>query len=441
VPAPDFFPPDQLYAVFRQHPIIVTDSRRVIPGCIYFALKGERFDGNRFAPQAIADGASYAVIDDPSVGTDPPYLLVQDTLRTLQELGRLHRRQFDCPVLAITGSNGKTTTKELVFSVLASHYETHATTGNLNNHIGVPLTLLAMPPNTEIAVIEMGANHPGEIAELCRIAEPTHGIITNVGKAHLEGFGSFEGVKQTKAELYRFVESQQGCVFVNGDEPFLDAMAGPYQRKLVYRQTALLAADQPYAFLCQREEPFLRVAFLDANGTVLTADTHLFGRHNFQNVMTAIAVGKYFKVPDTRIADSLSAYIPNNNRSQWVSFHDNTFLMDAYNANPTSMRHALLAFAKVKADRKVAILGAMLELGSYAPLEHLDIARLASSLGFHQVLFVGEGFRQAALELQAPFFQNTADLAHWFRQQHFKETSFLVKGSRSIGLERMLDLP
>ena len=412
-----------------------------MPGCLFFALKGDRFDGNRFARQAVADGAAFAVIDDPSLHTSSAFLLVPDTLRTLQDLARHHRRQFDFPVLAITGSNGKTTTKELVHAVLSSHYPTHATTGNLNNHIGVPLTLLAMPPDTEIAVVEMGANHPGEIDELCRIAEPTHGVITNVGKAHLEGFGGFEGVKRTKAELYRFVENQQGCIFVNGDEPFLDAMAGPYPRKLVYRQTRLLSADQPYAFELLSEEPFLRVAFPTAQGPALSADTHLVGLHNFQNVMTAVAVGKYFKVPDHLIAAALAAYVPRNNRSQWVSFQENTFLMDAYNANPTSMRQALLAFARIQAPRKVAILGAMLELGPYAPAEHLDVARFAASLGFQQLLFVGDGFRQAARELEAPFFEQTADLTHWFRQQHFRETCFLVKGSRSIGLERMLDLP
>jgi UDP-N-acetylmuramoyl-tripeptide--D-alanyl-D-alanine ligase len=342
--------------------------------------------------------------------------------------------------LAITGSNGKTTTKELISAVLASHYPTHFTKGNLNNHIGVPLTLLAMPTETEVAVVEMGANHPGDIDFLCRIAEPTHGLITNVGKAHLEGFGGFEGVKQTKSELYRFLAERHGLVFINQDEPFLTELAAGNRLRLFYTKSEAPNPDTvPFEVKLVAEEPFLEVAFLDEGGQLVHAKSQLIGLYNFNNLMTAVVIGKYFKVPSAKLIAALENYVPSNNRSQLKTIGTNHYILDAYNANPTSMRMAIQAFAKMPAERKVAILGAMRELGIYSEEEHSAIAELATESGFGQVVLVGEEFEDAAQRTGAVFFQNTATLKDWYRQQAFGHTHFLIKGSRSIGLEAMLE--
>ena len=430
-----------LYELYRSHPKVVTDSRQVAPGCLFFALKGEKFDGNAFAAAALKAGAACAVIDDAQYKTSDRLLLVEDVLSTLQELSQHHRRQFDIPVIAITGSNGKTTTKELVNCVLSSHYPAHCTKGNLNNHIGVPLTLLAMPPKTEIAIIEMGANHPGEIDFLCRIAEPTHGLITNVGKAHLEGFGGFEGVKRTKSELYRFLEGRNGLLFINADEPYLPALAGTARKKLFYgrSQEPGTGVDAPFGVRLESEDPFVEVSFATEQGDNVLVRSHLTGRHNFQNIMTAIALGKYFKVPDEKIKVAIEGYVPSNNRSQWLTVGANTYLLDAYNANPTSMRYALEAFSRHRADKKLAILGAMLELGEYSEAEHLEIAHYAREQGFESLVLVGKEFESAAATTGALFFQNTEALKAWFHEQHFSGVHVLVKGSRSIGLERLLE--
>ncbi len=431
---------EALYEIFKRHPKIITDSRKVEQGSLFFALKGEKFNGNEFAEQALKAGAAYAVIDESDFKTDDRLLLVDDVLTTLQDLARHHRRQFNIPVIAITGSNGKTTTKELVSNVLASHYPAHFTKGNLNNHIGVPLTLLAMPEKTEVAIIEMGANHPGEIDFLCHIAEPTHGLITNVGKAHLEGFGGFEGVKKTKSELYRFLAERGGMVFINMDEPHLSELAQGNKLKLFYHQSdSPSMANTPFEVKLVAEEPFLEVAFLTEKGELVKAASNLIGQYNFNNIMTAIVAGKYFKVPAAKIKATIESYVPSNNRSQLVTAGSNTFILDAYNANPTSMKNALLAFGKMKAGRKIAILGAMLELGEYSKHEHLEIATLALSCGLEQLILVGKEFRQAAEETDALFFENTADLRAWFKQQNFSDVHFLIKGSRSIGLEKILE--
>lgn len=420
---------------------MVTDSRQVAPGCLFFALRGDKFDGNAFASAALEAGAAYAVIDDAQCQASDRLLLVKDVLSTLQELSRHHRRQFNIPVIAITGSNGKTTTKELVNCVLSSQYSAHCTKGNLNNHIGVPLTLLAMPPKTEIAIIEMGANHPGEIDFLCRIAEPTHGLITNVGKAHLEGFGGFEGVKRTKSELYRFLDGCNGLLFVNADEPYLPALAETARRKLFYGRVreGETGVDAPFGVRLESEDPFVVASFPTARGETVRVHSHLVGYHNFQNIMTAIALGKFFSVPDEKIKEAIEGYVPSNNRSQWLTLGTNTFLLDAYNANPTSMKHALEAFSRHRAGRKLAVLGAMLELGEYSDAEHLDIARFAREQAFESLVLVGKEFERAAADTGALFFQNTEALKAWFQQQHFSGVHVLVKGSRSIGLERLLE--
>ncbi|MCF8245610.1 MAG: UDP-N-acetylmuramoyl-tripeptide--D-alanyl-D-alanine ligase [Saprospiraceae bacterium] len=429
-----------IYQIFKKHPTIVTDSRKVVPGCLFFALKGERFNGNDYAAHAVDEGAACAIVDEPVELPTGSYIQVDDVLTTLQHLATHHRRQFNIPVLAITGSNGKTTTKELVSAVLSSHYPTHYTKGNLNNHIGVSLTLLAMPAKTEVAVVEMGANHLGEIDFLCRIAEPTHGLITNVGKAHLEGFGGFEGVKQTKSELYRYLAERNGLVFINMDEPYLTGLAEGNRLKLFYKKSESPdEANVPFEVRLVAEEPFVRVAFLDENGQLAVAKSQLIGRYNFNNIMTAVVIGKYFKVPAEKIVAAIESYVPSNNRSQLKTIGTNTFILDAYNANPTSMRTAINAFSKMAARHKVAILGAMKELGKYSDEEHLAVAVLASGSGFDQVVLVGEEFRRAAGATDAVFFENTAQLKDWYASKVFKETHFLIKGSRSVGLEGMLE--
>ncbi len=431
---------ESIYQLFKQHPNIVTDSRKVLPGCLFFALKGERFNGNDFAAQAIADGAAFAIVDEAVEVPAGKSIQVEDVLTTLQHLATHHRRQFNIPVLAITGSNGKTTTKELVSAVLASHYPTHFTKGNFNNHIGVALTLLAMPLKTEIAVIEMGANHPGEIDFLCRIAEPTHGLITNVGKAHLEGFGGFEGVKRTKSELYRYLTEQNGLVFINADEPHLTALASGNRLRLFYQQSENPdPANVPFEVKLVTDVPFLEVAFLGENGQLTHVKSQLIGQYNFNNIMTAVVIGKYFKVPAEKIKAAIESYLPSNNRSQLKTIGTNTFILDAYNANPTSMKTAVVSFSTMPAKHKVAILGAMKEMGQYSDEEHLAMAELATCSGFDSVVLVGEEFRQAAEKTGAIFFEDTVQLKTWFNDLQFSNTHFLVKGSRSVGLERIAE--
>lgn len=433
-----------LYDLFRRHPIVCTDSRQITPGCIFFALKGERFNGNAFAAKALELGAVYAIIDEPAFQTDPRCLLTPDTLQALQELATLHRRHFDIPLIAIGGSNGKTTTKELVAAVLSSQYPCHFTKGNLNNQIGLPLTLLAMPPETEVAVIEMGANKPGDMTELCQIAEPTHGLLTNIGKEHLEGFGSLEGVKKSEGELYDYLRQHKGWAFVNGSEKYLKTMSRQLKRRLLYLETNQLEV-QPEHILVQRlhPTPFVQAAFLDENDRRITVQSQLVGRHNFFNIMTAIALGLYFKVPGEKIKSAIEAYKPANNRSQIIRQDSNTYLLDAYNANPSSMQAALETLAELPAQHKVAILGDMLELGDSSPEEHQAILSFCKRRKIaDQIVLVGPEFaRTTWRQSDAHHFPDTAAARAWLRAQHFKETLFLIKGSRGIRLEGLLESP
>jgi UDP-N-acetylmuramoyl-tripeptide--D-alanyl-D-alanine ligase len=430
---------EQLYEHYCQHPHVVTDSRQAKPNDFFIALKGERFDGNQFAAQALAQGAAYAVVDDAHVVTSDRFLLVADTLQTLQNLARHHRRQFDIPVIAVCGSNGKTTTKDLISAVLSSHYPTHFTKGNFNNHIGVPLTLLAMPPKTEVAVLEIGANSLGEIDALCRIAEPTHGLITNIGKEHLEGFGGLEGVKQGESELYRYLAAQGGMAFINKDEAFLEELAAPVRKKLFYAQSDSFDADNPvYEIGLLQALPFVIAAFRDDEGELVEIQSQLFGKYNFANIMTAIVLGRYFKVPAAKIKAAIENYQPLNNRSQIKQIESNTFILDAYNANPSSMEQAILNFAEMKSTPKIAILGDMLELGTASAQEHQNMAELALQQDFAQVIFVGTAFQDAAELNDTLHFPNVHNLREWFEQQHFTNTYFLLKASRGIQLEKML---
>jgi UDP-N-acetylmuramoyl-tripeptide--D-alanyl-D-alanine ligase len=436
------FSVEQLYAIYQQHPVISTDSRNLPDGCIFFALKGENFDGNKFAEQALEKGAAYAVIDNPSCQTDERCLLVPDVLEALQQLARHHRLQFDIPVVAIGGSNGKTTTKELVSAVLSSHYPCHFTKGNLNNHIGVPLTLLAMPPGTEVAIIEMGTNQPGDIDQLCHIALPTHGLITNIGKEHLEGFGSLEGVKKAEKELYDYLRLNSGCIFVNLSERYLAAMAKKNRMKVGYKMSSgeELPGDGIIEVELLSYMPFVHAAFISDEGPRVEIRTRLYGRHNFNNVMTAIALGIYFKVPAMKIRDALEQYTPSNNRSQVVAFRGAKVLLDAYNANPSSMRPALDSLVSMPAKRKIAILGDMLELGQESEKEHEAIMRLAVRLRIHQLVLVGPEFGKTSYrDYGVLHFADNSGAKDWLDRQELNDkTLILIKGSRGIRLETLV---
>lgn len=425
-----------LYKIFLAHPTICTDTRKIEQNCLFFALKGANFNGNLFAKQALEKGAAYAIVDEKTEENER-FILVQDVLITLQQLANHHRKQFDIPLIAITGSNGKTTTKELLHTVLSSHYPTHATKGNFNNHIGVPLTLLAMPKNTEVAIIEMGANHIGEIAALCKIAEPTHGLITNVGKAHLEGFGSFEGIKIGKGEMYRHLENNRGLAFVNGNELHLKEMAGKKLSQVVYLKSEVPNLAVPFFETKLVDvKPFVKVAYLSKKGKLRNIKSQLIGSYNFNNIMTAVTLGRYFKVPFKKIKKAIKEYQPSNNRSQITKKGSNKFLLDAYNANPTSMTKALESFANYKGKKKIAILGDMLELGEYSETAHTKILELADQLSL-KVITVGKEFSQLKKEAWKNF-ENTQELKEWFSKKSFKNTFFLLKGSRGIGLEALL---
>lgn len=431
----------ELYQLFQQASGISTDSRKVEEGFMFFALKGDRFDGNLFANQVLEKGAAYAIVDDPDMLVNKQMILVDNVLETLQALARHHRQQLNIPLIAITGSNGKTTTKELMSTILDSHYRTHFTKGNFNNHIGVPLTLLSMPMDAEVAVIEMGANHVGEIAFLCNIAEPTHGLITNVGKAHLEGFGSFEGVKKAKSELYNYLASHEGVAFVNLDEPFLKDLAAQVTRKVFYHKS-----DHPDPEIPMLEtkllgtSPSIRLAFLsDLRDNLVEAQSNLFGSYNFNNLQTAISIGRYFKVPSKRIKAAVEQYISTNNRSQLLKEGTNTFILDAYNANPTSMRIALDHLASSASETKIAIIGDMLELGTYSQEEHLSIIKHAMSKSFDQVILVGAEFGLFREKIQdVSYFEDVTALRAWFNQQNIENSLILLKGSRGIRLEQLL---
>lgn len=420
---------------------VSTDSRQVPDGGLFFALKGENFDGNRFAEAALKAGAAHAIVDDPALQSAAGCVWVPDVLTALQELAHYHRKHFTFPVLAITGSNGKTTTKELVYRVLASHYTCGVTRGNLNNHIGVPLTLLGLHHGMDIAVVEMGANHQGEIASLCAIAAPTHGLITNIGKAHLEGFGGIEGVIKGKGELYDFLGSS-GVVFVNGDEAYLTAMADPLPRKVFYGACTTQPSSL-YQVQLLEAQPFLKVAFADENGECWQVNTQLAGRYNFANLMTAISVGQYFKVPESNIAQAIAAYVPTNNRSQILDLDSNRFVLDAYNANPSSMRQAIESFSQMVCPKKnkIAVLGDMLELGTYSAAEHEAIADVALSCQFDRLILVGKAFEPAAQARGILHFPETSLLSAWLKANPFRDACILLKASRGIGLEKILHLP
>src|SRR5690606_12624783 len=386
---------ESLYAYYRKHPTISTDTRNILPNSLFFALKGERFNGNQFAKQALENGASYAIVDEPQAGNDERYLYVADALTSLQGLARYHRTQLQIPVIGITGTNGKTTTKELIQAVLAQRFSTYATKGNLNNHIGVPLTILSIPAQTEIAIIEMGANHVGEIAFLCDIAQPTHGLITNVGKAHLEGFGSFEGVKKAKGELYDYLQSHQGQLFVQANNGHLMEML---RAKDIDESTVISYGFSKLNTVYGRlitADPYLSIAWNNhKNPEDYEVRTQLTGSYNLENFLVAITVGLHFGMDAKQINQGIAQYAPQNNRSQISKTARNTVIADFYNANASSMSAALDNISALTATTKAIILGDMFELGDDSFREHALIVSKAKALGVERLLFVGQEFYQ-----------------------------------------------
>ncbi|MFH1296393.1 MAG: UDP-N-acetylmuramoyl-tripeptide--D-alanyl-D-alanine ligase [Bacteroidota bacterium] len=424
----------KLYTLYQQFSVITTDSRQVPPRSIFFALKGEHFDGNRFAANALEQGAALAVVDDAAIVTDRRYILVDDVLQSLQQLARHHREQLAVPVIGITGSNGKTTTKELVHAVLTTRYRTISTTGNLNNHIGVPLALLSILPETEMAVIEMGANHPGEIAFLCELAKPTHGLITNIGRAHLEGFGGFEGVVRAKTELYTFLKNHQGEVFINAaDALLMDHATG--LGKITYG----LIPDAATSGKIVPESGKLAIDVTFPDNQKQQLRSLLFGSFNALNLLSAASIGFHFEVPVNELAQAIEAYTPANNRSQLHQTTHNLLVLDAYNANPSSMVPALKDFDNAFPSDKIAILGDMLELGSETEQEHLRILELLDNLNIHQVFLVGPVFSELNVNPGWLSFKNSLEAKEWFAANRIEHANILLKASRGIHLEEIIE--
>lgn len=432
---------NRLYEAFVSSTGVSTDSRRIEPGAMFFALRGDNFDGNRFAAAALDSGAAWAVVaKDSGLPDGGQYIAVDDTLEALQVLARMHRSRFRIPVIGLTGTNGKTTTKELVCAVLSSRYSVTATAGNLNNHIGVPLTLLRITGRTEIAVIEMGANHPGEIAALASIALPDYGLITNVGKAHLEGFGSYEGVKRAKGELYDYLQRTGDTVFVNADDPVLCTMAAARPDLKVVRYGAEAAGAEILPMT--PEEPYLRMKLSSGE----TVRTHLVGSYNAPNVMAAICVGQYFGVPFEDAAAAVETYSPSNLRSQLEKTDRNLLVLDTYNANPSSMKVSLNNFAASRFPHKVVILGDMLELGADSAAEHEKVMEAVAAMDCERAFFVGREFARAAQGCPAAsdsrfsFYEN-ADLLHrTLEETPLSGCTVLLKGSNAVGLPCLKDV-
>jgi UDP-N-acetylmuramoyl-tripeptide--D-alanyl-D-alanine ligase len=424
---------EALYKIYQQYPSAQTDTRKLKPGDIFFALKGPNFNGNSFAKQAIDSGAAHVVIDEKEFEIPGKTILVPDVLNSLQQLALHHRKHLNIPFIAITGSNGKTTTKELINAVLSSSFKTYTTEGNLNNHIGVPLTILKIKNDAEVAVIEMGANHLGEIASYCKIALPTHGLITNCGKAHLEGFGGIEGVRKGKGELFDHLRTlTHGFAFVMWDYDYLQEMSKGISSVIKYGTQQ----NDHVIGKVFRNDPFLQVEITHGitNGII---STQLVGEYNLPNVLAAVTVGKFFEVTEEKIRSSIENYIPSNSRSQLIEKNSNKIILDAYNANPSSMKLAIENFAKKNEENKILMLGAMAELGKESLQEHQQIVDLIKKYAWKEVVLVGGDF----LKLSHPFhsFENSLKAKEWFAQQNFKSSYILVKGSRSMQMEKVLE--
>jgi UDP-N-acetylmuramoyl-tripeptide--D-alanyl-D-alanine ligase len=428
---------EQLYSLFQEYPKICTDTRKIEKDSLFFSLSGPSFNGNTFAAQAIEQGCKYAIVDDASFVQDERFILVDNTLLALQNLARHHRRQLNVRVIGITGSNGKTTTKELVRNVLAKKFKTQATLGNLNNHIGVPLTLLKLDASIEMAIIEMGASKQGDIKELVEIAEPDFGLITNIGLAHLEGMGGPEGVVKTKTELYDYLRNQNGLVFINTHHAvFEEKSIGMRQ----FRFGANASDDVIGAF--EGSHPFVsfRWKLKDAVEDRPLIETQLMGRYNYENILAAVAIGVYFDVNVQEINDAVSSYSPDNNRSQLIDTGKNTLIMDAYNANPTSLEAALLNFAAMEKENKVVIIGKMMELGPTSLEQHSKIGQLAVSSGFDKVFLIGDNYQLSGITGADQLFSSTEEAIDWFSQHPILGSTILIKGSRANQLEKLQPL-
>lgn len=422
-----------LYRHYRQNPSVETDTRKLKQGDIFFALKGDNFNGNAFAAAAIEKGASLAVIDEAQYEVPGKTILVENALETLQQLAKYHRDRFSIPFIAITGSNGKTTTKELVHAVLSGSFKTYTTEGNLNNHIGIPLTLLKIRHDAEMAVVEMGANHIGEIAGYCKYVSPTHGLITNCGKAHLEGFGSEEGVRKAKGELFDSLrERNDGVAFVMWDYDYLRTMSKGISGIIKYGTT-----DAHVTGFAKDSASLLEVDITQGMEPV-TIHTQLVGGYNTPNVLAAVTIGKYFKIPEADIVKSIEAYTPSNSRSQLKKLGSNTVILDAYNANPSSMKVAIENFSKMPVENKVLVLGAMAELGNDSVAEHEAIAELIGKYKWKDVILVGGDFLKIKHAYKS--FENAKQAGEWMKEQNWENTHLLVKGSRSSKMEQVIDL-
>jgi UDP-N-acetylmuramoyl-tripeptide--D-alanyl-D-alanine ligase len=430
---------EHLYQLYLQHPVISTDTRKIAAGSLFFALKGDKFDANTFAQKALTTGAAYVIIDNAEYQINEKCLLVDDVLTTLQNLARYHRRQLTIPVIGLTGTNGKTTTKELINAVMSQHFKTLATQGNLNNHIGVPLTVLSINNTHQMAVIEMGANHQKEIEFLCSISQPTHGLITNVGKAHLEGFGGVEGVKIAKGELYDYLAGSKGTTFINSNSTTLMEMqaARKFETSPVFYGDAL---DDLVSGEITSNDPLLTLQWTNnTSGESHQIKTQLTGAYNLDNILAAICIGVYFKLPVAEINAGIEHYQPQNNRSQIVKTATNTLICDYYNANPSSMMVAIENIGKLQANRKVLILGDMFELGEESPAEHTAIINKALDTDVNERIFIGAEFSKHKVA-RATFYTTVEEATAGLKANPIKNSTILIKGSRGMALERLTEL-
>jgi len=421
---------EQLYQVFLKYPSVQTDTRKLKANDLYFALKGPNFNGNEFAQKALDNGAAYAIIDEAQETGNDKFILVDDVLTCMQLLAKHHRQQFTIPFIAVTGSNGKTTTKELMHEVLNSTYNTYTTEGNLNNHIGIPLTILKIKADAEMALIEMGANHQKEIESYCRFTLPTHGLITNCGKAHLEGFGGIEGVRKGKGELFDYLRANNGTAFIMNDYVYLKEMSQGIAHINTYGTSNAMITGE-----VKSSTGFLNVA-ITKGAAINEIQTQLVGEYNLPNILAAVAVGKYFKVADDKIKSALENYTPSNSRSQLIKKGTNHIILDAYNANPSSMKAAIENFAKMEGGEKILLLGGMMELGNESTAEHQSIINVIGNYSWKAVVLVGGDYHT----LSHPYINldNSLQAKEWFDQQQFTNTQILIKGSRSMQMEKVL---
>ena len=421
----------ELYQLFLKHPNIESDTRKLKSGDLFFALKGPNFNANQFIQDALQAGAVYTVVDEYEGPDDNRIIKVTDVLFTLQELAKYHRLQFSIPFIAITGSNGKTTTKELAHEVLSTTYTTYTTEGNLNNHIGIPLTILKVKADAQMVIIEMGANHQKEIQAYCSYTQPTHGLITNCGKAHLEGFGGIEGIRKGKGELFGYLRENGGTAFLMNDYTYLREMSAGINKIFTYG-----TRDADITGLIKDSKSFLE-AEITRGADIDCIKTKLVGEYNLPNILAAVSLGKFFKVPDDKIKQALENYTPSNSRSQLIEKDGNKIILDAYNANPTSMKAAIENFVKMEGENKILMLGGMMELGEASIAEHQSIISLINNYKWKKVVLVGGDYHK--LTHAYINFENSIQAREWLHQQNFINTQFLIKGSRSMQMEKVLE--